>query len=115
MACRTCDMIRGILLSDSIGEVPQNVALSMASERLLDPVIESIEERAIAQVKKTKRSAIKYQRRYSKNFREMKRKYQTKTGRWVKNGFRLAVKAAHKKTKKEVKPIKKTKSTRRAN
>ena len=114
MACRTCDMIRGILLSDSVGEIPQNVALSMASERLLDPVIESIEDRAIMQVKKTRRKVSKYQRRYAQNFKAMKRKYQTKTGRWVKNGFKLAVRAAHKKTKKEVKP-KGTTKNRRAN
>lgn len=36
-----------------------------------------------------------YQRAYSKNFQKVKGQYKTKAGKWKKNGFRNAVKAAH--------------------
>lgn len=43
------------------------------------------------------RKPTAYQRRYKKAFKEIAPKYKLKNGQWKKNGFRAAVKAAHKK------------------
>lgn len=49
---------------------------------------------------KTQRRASAYQRKYKANFKKIAKKYQTKSGKWRKNGFRSAVKEAHRMTKK---------------
>ncbi len=46
-------------------------------------------------VKKKRKTA--YQARYSRAFNEIKGKYKLKNGKWKKDGFKQAVKAAHKK------------------
>lgn len=48
--------------------------------------------------KKAKSSA--YQRRYKKAFSKAKPKHMTKAGKWKKDGFKKAVKEAHKEAKK---------------
>jgi len=52
---------------------------------------------------KPKRKPSKYNKAYSKAFERIKSTYKTKTGSWKKNGFKNAVAAAHKLTKKEMK------------
>ena len=49
-------------------------------------------------VKKKKSSA--YSRRYKANFRKVAPQFKLKNGNWKKNGFKSAVKLAHKMSKK---------------
>ena len=48
---------------------------------------------------KKKRSSA-YSRRYKANFRKVAPRYKLKSGKWKKNGFKSAVKLAHKMSKK---------------
>ena len=47
-------------------------------------------------VKKTKRKASAYSKRYGKAFREVAPRFKKKNGSWKTNGFKNAQKAAHK-------------------
>ena len=49
---------------------------------------------------KPKRRSSAYQRRYKKNFKKIAPQFKLKSGRWKKNGFKMAVKMAHKMSKK---------------
>lgn len=49
---------------------------------------------------KPKRRATAYQRRYKAAFKKISKRYKLKSGKWKKNGFRLAVKEAHRLAKK---------------
>lgn len=49
---------------------------------------------AAAPIVKKKRSTA-YQRKYKANFKKIAPRYKMKSGKWKKNGFRLAVKEAH--------------------
>ena len=51
-----------------------------------------------AEPKKKRKSA--YQKRYERNFRKIEKNYKLKSGKWKKNGFKMAVKMAHKMSKK---------------
>jgi len=46
--------------------------------------------------KKTKRVASAYSKRYGRAFRKVAPKFKLKNGSWKKNGYRSAVRAAHK-------------------
>jgi hypothetical protein len=48
---------------------------------------------------KKKRSSA-YSRRYKANFRKIAPRYKLKSGKWKKNGFKSAVRLAHKMSKK---------------
>jgi len=48
---------------------------------------------------KKKRSTA-YQRRYKANFKKVAPRFKLKSGKWKKNGFKSAVKLAHKMSKK---------------
>ena len=48
---------------------------------------------------KKKRSTA-YSRRYKAAFKKIQKRYKLKNGRWKKNGFKAAVKEAHKMAKK---------------
>ena len=73
----------------------------MALRRLIDSAKESegsqlsIDGPENASVKRRKVSA--YNRRYKAAFKKVSSTYKLKSGKWKKNGFRSAVKAAHKK------------------
>lgn len=54
-------------------------------------------------LQKPKRRVTKYQRTYKKKFKQIASKYKLKSGKWKSNGFRRAVKEAHKMTKKALK------------
>lgn len=54
----------------------------------------------ITPIKQIRKRSTSYQRKYKKAFKKLSPKYKLKSGRWKKNGFRLAVKAAHKLAKK---------------
>ena len=49
---------------------------------------------------KPKRRATAYQRRYKANFKKIANQFKLKNGNWKKNGFKMAVKMAHKMSKK---------------
>ena len=50
-----------------------------------------------------KRRPSAYNRRYKAAFKKHAKKYKTKAGKWMKNGFKKAVKAAHAEAKREIK------------
>lgn len=49
---------------------------------------------------KPKRRSSAYQRRYKANFKKIAPQFKLKSGNWKKNGFKMAVKMAHKMSKK---------------
>ena len=49
---------------------------------------------------KPKRRRSAYQRRYKANFKKIAPRFKLKSGKWKKNGFKQAVKLAHKMSKK---------------
>jgi len=49
-------------------------------------------------VRKKRSSA--YSRRYKANFKKIAKRFKLKSGKWKKNGFKSAVKLAHKMSKK---------------
>ena len=55
----------------------------------------------LAQAPKKKRKTSAYSKRYGKAFRKVAPKYKTKSGSWMKNGFKRAQKAAHALAKKK--------------
>ena len=48
-----------------------------------------------------KRKASAYSKRYAAAFKKVQKKYKTKSGSWMKNGFKRAQKAAHALAKKK--------------
>ena len=59
---------------------------------------ESMSPAAAAGPKKKRSTA--YQRKYKVNFKKIAPRFKLKSGRWKKNGFKMAVKMAHKMSKK---------------
>jgi len=47
-------------------------------------------------VKPAKRKASAYSKRFGKAFKKVAKDYKKKNGQWMKNGFKSAVRAAHK-------------------
>jgi len=71
---------------------------AMVSEAIVDePVLAS----APKKVKRKRKSP--YKAAYSKHFSKVKSKYKTKAGKWKKDGFKRAVREAHRLTKKGLK------------
>ena len=66
-------------------EALREMAMSIAAP-IVDTVI----------VKPVKRKASAYSKRYSKAFDKIAKNFKKKNGEWKKNGFRGAVRAAHK-------------------
>ena len=54
----------------------------------------------IDQVKPKSKRKTAYQRRYKANFKKVAPRFKMKSGKWKKNGFRSAVRLAHKMSKK---------------
>lgn len=52
------------------------------------------QEQPVSSNKRKKTTA--YQRKYKAAFKKIQKRYKLKSGKWKKNGFRLAVKEAHK-------------------
>jgi len=78
----TMSMDEYLSLLNGVAQMPQQ---SEASESLPMP--------------KKKRSSA-YSRRYKANFRKVAPRFKLKNGKWKKNGFKSAVKLAHKMSKK---------------
>tara|TARA_R110002110_G_C13418946_1_gene714272 strand:+ start:751 stop:1011 length:261 start_codon:yes stop_codon:yes gene_type:complete len=72
----------------------------MALRRLIDSERESEGSVEAAKMLTTsagpKRKVSKYNRKYRAAFKKVSSTYKLKSGKWKKNGFRAAVKAAHK-------------------
>lgn len=51
------------------------------------------------EIKPTRKTSA-YQRRYKANFKKIAKQFKLKNGKWKKNGFKMAVKMAHKMSKK---------------
>jgi len=54
----------------------------------------------LAAEEKKPRKASAYSKKYGKAFKRISPQYKKKNGEWMKNGFRSAVRAAHKLAKK---------------
>ena len=81
------------LMAQGISEA---VATQLA-ERACEPAV----TRATRSVKKkVKRKVSSHSRKYSAAFKKIKGKYMTKAGKWKKNGFKRAVKEAHRMARK---------------
>jgi len=58
-------------------------------------VQEVVETVAVEETPKPRKKTTAYQRKYKKAFASVKGKYKLKNGKWKKDGFKNAVKAAH--------------------
>lgn len=92
MSCPTCQLMRGILLSQGV-PAPAIEAIGV----LADPIIDQVENKV---VKKTKRKASAYSKKYGRAFKQVAHKYKLKSGKWAKNGFSRAQREAHRLAKK---------------
>ena len=54
----------------------------------------------VEETKPKKKRSTAYQRRYNANFKKIASRYKLKSGKWKKNGFKAAVKLAHKMSNK---------------
>lgn len=81
--CETCRLLKELLESAGV------------SSDIAKPVskIMEIPER------KVKRKASAYSKKYGRAFKKVAGKYKLKSGKWAKNGFKRAQKAAHKMAK----------------
>jgi len=83
MACRTCAMIRGILMAEGVNPLVVEAAMPLVA-------------RAETAVKrKVKRKVSAYSKRYAAAFKRIAKKYKKKGGGWMKDGFKRAQKEAH--------------------
>ena len=62
----------------------------------VEDVQEVMETEPVSVVQKSKKKKTAYQRRYSKAFNKVKGKYKLRSGKWKKDGFKRAVREAHK-------------------
>ena len=84
MACETCRLLKELLESAGV-----NTDVAQAVGKLAAPA-----------EKKVKRKASAYSIKYGKAFKRVAGKYKLKSGRWAKDGFKRAQKAAHKLAKR---------------
>ena len=78
--------------------VEEYLALLNAAQKTTE-VVRATEEDAkevVKEVKKAKKKVSAYTRKYKAAFRRIEEDYKLKNGNWKKNGFKRAVKAAHK-------------------
>ena len=70
--------------------------------QLMGPIQTMSAEEAIRMERRLhpKKKTTAYQRRYKKAFKKIQSRYKLKSGKWKKNGFKLAVKEAHRIAKK---------------
>lgn len=55
---------------------------------------------SVPEEKPKKKRSSAYQRKYKSNFKKIAPRFKLKSGKWKKNGFRSAVRLAHKMSKK---------------
>ncbi len=83
MACETCRLLQELLVSAGV-----STDLAKRASKVAEPL------EAMAK-KKVKRKASAYSIKYGKAFKKVAGKYKLKSGRWAKDGFKRAQKAAH--------------------
>jgi len=88
VACMTCNLIRGILMAEGINPAK------------LEPIMPAIEKAEKVVVKKVKRKASAYSKRYAREFKKVAGRYKKKSGAWAKDGFKRAQKEAHRLAKR---------------
>jgi len=69
----------------------------------LKPLLLSLiedEDMSTMSMKPKKKRSTAYQKRYKANFKKVSPQFKLKSGKWKKNGFKNAVKKAHKLSKK---------------
>ena len=78
--------------------VEEYLALLNAAQQTTEVVREAQAEakEIVSEVKKVKKKASAYSKKYKAAFRRIEDDYKLKNGNWKKGGFRRAVKAAHK-------------------
>lgn len=86
--CATCKLLKGFLISAGVP-----VGLAGEASDLIAPLETKVK-------KKVKRKASAYSIKYGKAFKKVAGKYKLKSGKWAKNGFKRAQKAAHALAKK---------------
>jgi roadblock/LC7 domain-containing protein len=83
MACETCRLLKELLESAGV-----DTEVAEAASKLAAPI-----------EKKVKRKASAYSKKYGRAFKKVAGKYKLKSGKWAKDGFKRAQKAAHKMAK----------------
>ena len=80
--------------------VPSPIARALA-DRACKPAARAGAQQVVGTAKKAvKKTTSAYNRKYKAAFKKIAPKYKLKSGKWKKNGFKSAVKAAHKAVKK---------------
>jgi len=80
--------------------VPSPIARALA-DRACKPAAAASSRQVVSTAKKAvKRTSSAYNRKYKAAFKKLSGKYKLKSGKWKKNGFKSAVRAAHKAVKK---------------
>ena len=73
----------------------------MIAKQLAERACEPAVDRAVEKVTKPVQKKVNaYSRRYKREFKKIANKYKSKSGKWLKNGFKRAVKEAHRLAKK---------------
>ena len=83
MACETCRLLKELLVSAGVDTDVAHAASAIAAPM----------------EKKVKRKASAYSKKYGRAFKKVAGKYVLKSGKWAKDGFKRAQKAAHKMAK----------------
>lgn len=76
------------------------LALVQGVAMLTDAEMPNADLATMAVERKSKSRTSKYGRTYKREFRRIAPSFKTKSGQWKKNGFRSAVRAAHRATRK---------------
>lgn len=111
MACPNCTRLERAIFqliagsSDTLETLQpaiaaQGVPLSPEAAALIDSLAQPGKERIAMGVVKKKRKASAYSKKFGKIFKQLAPRYKLKNGKWKVNGFRSAVRAAHKLAKK---------------
>jgi 2-phosphoglycerate kinase len=86
--CDTCNILRQLLIDRGMSP---SLAMSIGTS-----VGERVEAAAPVVVTKTRKKASAYNRKYKAAFKKIAPRYKLKSGKWKANGFKRAVKEAHK-------------------
>ena len=76
------------------------LALVQGVEMITNAEMPNSELATLAVERKAKRKSSKYSRTYKKEFRKVAPRFKMKNGKWKKDGFKAAVRAAHRATRK---------------
>lgn len=86
--CETCNILRQLLIDRGMSP---SLAMSIGTS-----VGERVEAAAPVVATKTRRKVSAYNRKYKAAFKKIAPRYKLKSGKWKANGFKRAVKEAHK-------------------